>query len=128
MFHILIIDPDPLVSMDIADAARRFHDGIGIREARNIDAARALMGAAHPFSHVFLRSPRPDQLGDALRFIVETSGKDTTVILVGAEQTPEAVPDGLSLMDLSMPFSSEMLDALLARIMPAACGRPLSRA
>lgn len=115
MLNLLIIEPDPLVSMDIAEAARRLRTTIGVSGVKSLGEAQDWMEAGGGVSHILIRKPESDQESETYRFIANSSGPDTTVILIGADTPPEGIGADTRLLCLSMPFTTDMLDATLRR-------------
>lgn len=115
MLNLLIIEPDPLVSMDIAEAARRHRTAIGVSGVKSLAEARDWMESGGGASHILLRKPDSDHETETYNFIADSSGPGTTVILIGAENPPEAIGSRTRLLCLSMPFTTDMLDSTLLR-------------
>ena len=103
MLDILIVEGDPVISLDIADTALTLDPGARIRVFDDPAKVRC-----ERFTHAFLRAG-PDVVPLALRL----AEGEARVFLLGAERLPDALDDAARVAVVPFPFTAEQMTALL---------------
>lgn len=112
MLRLLIVEPDPLISLDLAEAATQRMAGAIVDEVSSVAAARMRLAGGIALTHMFIRKPDGTSAQDTYDFISEMAQAGVITILVGADQAPQNVPPIPRMTHLSFPFTSEMLEAI----------------
>lgn len=112
MLRLLIVEPDPLISLDLAEAASQRMTGATVEEVSSVADARTRLAGGDALTHMFIRKPDAAGAAETYGFISEMSRAGVISILVGADEPPKDLPPIPYMTHLSFPFTSEMLEAV----------------
>lgn len=112
MLRLLIVDPDPVISLDLAEAARDSMSSALVDHAHSLEEARIRLGQGDPLTHLFIRKPDPGRAAETYDFISEMSRAGVISVLLGADEPPRDIPPIPHMTFLSFPFTSDMLNSV----------------
>jgi hypothetical protein len=112
MLRLLIVEPDPLISLDLAEAASHRMAGAIVDEVSSVGAARVRLAGGAGLTHMFIRKPGAEQAAETYAFISEMADKGVITVLVGADHPPRDMPPIPRLTHMSFPFTTEVLESV----------------
>lgn len=112
MLKLLIVEPDPLISLDLAEAATQRMADVTVEEVSSVADARSRLSAGETLTHLFIRKPDESQATETYGFISELSRAGVISVLVGADEPPRDLAPIPHLTLLSFPFTSDMLESV----------------
>ncbi|ETA51119.1 hypothetical protein [Ponticoccus alexandrii] len=112
MLRLLIVEPDPLISLDLAEAASHRMSNATVEEVPSVAHARARLASGEALTHMFIRKPDEMQATETYGFISEMSRAGVISVLVGADEPPRGLPPIPHMTHLSIPFTSDMLESV----------------
>ncbi|MEE4119726.1 MAG: hypothetical protein V2I65_11980 [Paracoccaceae bacterium] len=113
MLDVLILEPDPVIALDLSEAVRAADRSARVEVVETVDEARCRCACPARLTHGFVRMLSQEERAEARGLVATLARSGATVVLLGAEALPEGVAFPGRVECLPFPFAAHQLEALL---------------
>lgn len=113
MLDVLILEPDPVIALDLSEAVRAADRAARVEVVETVSEARCRCAGGARLTHGFVRMLSQEEQVKARSLVATLARSGVTVVLLGAEALPEGVTFRGRVTCLPFPFSARQLEALL---------------
>ena len=90
MLDVLIVEPDPIIALDISDAVRAADPAARVRMAEVVEEATRHCKPGERLTHAFVRTLSTSEQQAAAGLVACLARSGTSVVLLGAESVPRS--------------------------------------
>lgn len=114
MLDVLILEPDPVIALDLAEAVRAADPGARVEVVYTVAQARRHCAAGSALTHGFVRTLSQEEQSHSRGLVAALARRGASVVLLGAEALPDGTAFPGRVACLPFPFSAQQLEELLA--------------
>lgn len=118
MLDVLILEPDPVIALDLSEAVRAADRGARVEVVETVAEARRRCAGGARLTHGFVRMLSQQEQAKARKLVATLARSGVTVVLLGAEALPEGVAFRARVTCLPFPFSAHQVDEILGATPP----------
>jgi hypothetical protein len=121
MLSVLILEPDPVIALDLSEAARYRDPQARVKVAETLPEAQTALQAGGCPTYAFLRFPDPNVSRDATRTMAQReiglarslAARGARVVATGVDALPPSLAGSPGVVCLPFPFGAGQVAALL---------------
>ncbi|RDC69937.1 hypothetical protein DLJ49_17490 [Rhodovulum sp. 12E13] len=113
MLDVLILEPDPIIALDLSEAVRAADRRARVELVETVSEACGRCAGRAGLTHGFVRMLSEKEQAEAQDLVATLTCSGATVVLLGAEAVPEGVAFRGRVTCLPFPFSAHQVDRLL---------------
>ena len=113
MLNVLIVEPDPVIALDLTEAVRAADSRASVETVETAGDCSALYGSGRRYTHGFVRTLSTHEREAAQGCIDLLARAGAEVVLLGAELPERRVASAGSVRCLPFPFTARQVAAIL---------------